>query len=306
MDPTTLFSYEPHIDSRLLRGTTLLITLGAFSDAGHAQEIADQHILDTHPSRVIGRIDMDQVFDYTGNRPPITLDRDHFADYEKPEMLLHEVTAADGEPFFLLTGPEPSFQWERLSSALRIVIEQLGVERTLLVQSFPAPVPHTRELPVTRFGGSAEDIASPRPLQAVFRMRSSFSSVLTLRLHESGHRVVGLAAQVPQYLHEIEYPAAPISLMRAVREEHGPEISTSALEPAARAVREGIDAQVSENEQLQQMITALEENVDRMSIGAPVEESEVPSAEDIAAEVEQFLAGLGPSGEGAGENSDPA
>lgn len=37
MDPTTLFSYERHVDSRALRGRTLIVTLGAFSDAGAAQ-----------------------------------------------------------------------------------------------------------------------------------------------------------------------------------------------------------------------------------------------------------------------------
>ncbi len=90
---------------------------------------------------------MDQVYDYAGRRPPeVTLALDHFDEYERPpEILLHEVTDPDGEPFFLLTGPEPSFQWERMATALRIVVDQLGVERTLLLQSFPAPVPPTPE-----------------------------------------------------------------------------------------------------------------------------------------------------------------
>ncbi|MCL6423314.1 PAC2 family protein [Brachybacterium sp. JHP9] len=302
MDPSTVFTYERHIDARTLRGSTLVVTLGAFTDAGAAQHLLDTHILELLDSRIIGRVDMDQVYDYTGHRPEITLDRDHFEDYEKPEILLHEVVAADGEPFFLLTGPEPSFQWERLASALRHVIEQLGVERTLLVQSFPAPVPHTRELPITRYGGASEDIMFPRPMPAVFRLRSTFTSVLTLRLHESGHPVVGLAAQVPQYLHETEYPVAALALLRAVREEGGPEIAPGELEVIARAVREGIDAQVAGNDQLQEMVRSLEENADRFQL-ADAAEAEVPSAEEIAAEVEQFLAGLDEGDQGPSEES---
>ena len=41
MDPSTLFSYERHVDSRSLRGRTLLVTLGAYSDAGDAQRLVD-------------------------------------------------------------------------------------------------------------------------------------------------------------------------------------------------------------------------------------------------------------------------
>src|SRR5699024_8202322 len=92
MDPTTLFNYERHVDSRSLRGRTLLVTLGAFSDAGGAQDVIDDHLLNSLPNRIVGRLDMDQVYDYAGRRPEITLELDQFSDYGKPEMLLHEVT----------------------------------------------------------------------------------------------------------------------------------------------------------------------------------------------------------------------
>ena len=186
MDPTTLFSYERHVDSRALHGRTLLVTLGAFTDAGDAQRLLDDHLLNTLSSRVVGRVDMDQVHDYAGRRPEVTLQLDHFDDYEKPEILLHEVTDEEGQTFFLLTGPEPSFQWERVASALRIVVEQLGIERTLLLQGFPAPVPHTRELPVTRFAGDPESIAVRRTMPGTFRLRAPFTALLTMRLDEGG------------------------------------------------------------------------------------------------------------------------
>jgi hypothetical protein len=73
MDPTTLFTYERHVDARSLRGDTLVVTLGAFSDAGGAQQLVDAGVLNSLSNRVIGRFDMDQVHDYTGRRPEITL-----------------------------------------------------------------------------------------------------------------------------------------------------------------------------------------------------------------------------------------
>lgn len=305
MDATTLFSYERHVDSRSLHGRTLLVTLGAFSDAGSVQDLVDDHLLNSLSSRVVGRLDMDQLYDYAGRRPEVTLELDHFDDYTRPEILLHEVIDPDGEPFFLLTGPEPSFQWERVASALKIVVDQLGIERTLLLQGFPAPVPHTRELPVTRFAGRPDSITVRRTMPGTFRLRAPFTALLTLRLAEAGHEVVGLVAHVPQYLHDLSYPDAAIALLQAVGQEKGPHVPLAALEAQAVPVREAIAAQVEEQEQLQEMVHGLEQRYDKM-ITAGVT-AEVPTADDIAAEVEQFLAGLSEDGEDQdGDGEGPA
>src|SRR5690606_6064329 len=294
MDPTTLFSYERHVDSRALRGRTLLVTLGAYSDAGEAQRLVDDHLLNTLESRVVGRLDMDQVFDYAGRRPEVTLQLDHFTEYEKPEILLHEVTALDGETFFLLTGPEPSFQWERVASALRIVVEQLGIERTLLLQGFPAPVPHTRELPVTRFAGDPDSITVRRAMPGTFRLRAPFTALLTMRPADARHEVVGLTVHVPQYLHEMAYPDAAIALLGAVAEEQGPTLPLGALEAQAVPIREAVAAQIDAQPALQEMVAGLEKRYDRMITSGGADE--VPTADAIAAEVEQYLASFGDDG----------
>lgn len=305
-DPSTLFSYERHIDARTLRGETLLVTLGSFGDTGHSQEVLDDHVLNTLSSRVVGRLDMDQIHDYAGRRPEVTLERDRFVDYQKPEILLHEVQDLDGSPFFLLTGPEPSMQWERVVASLRMVTEQLGIRRTIITSSFPAPVPHTRPLQVTRFAADPEDITVRRPMPAVLRLRSSFSALLTLRFGEAGHDVIGLVAHVPQYLADVAYPDAGLALFQAVQEEGGPSIPVGSLEATAESVRAGIDEQVASSEQLQEMIAGLEKHYDRMITASSADQS-VPSAEEIGAEVENFLAGLatGDPADDESEDEDP-
>ena len=303
MDPSTLFSYERHVDSRSLRGRTLLVTLGAYSDAGDAQRLVDDQLLNSLSSRVVGKLDMDQVYDYAGHRPEVTLQLDHFAEYEKPEIVLHEVTALDGEIFFLLTGPEPSFQWERVAGALRIVVEQLGIERTLLLQGFPAPVPHTRELPVTRFAGDPDSITVRRTMPGTFRLRAPFTALLTMRLAEGGHEVVGLTVHVPQYLHDLTYPDAAIALLGAIAEEQGPQIPSGSLETQAIPVREAVAAQVESQQQLQEMVANLEQRFDRMITSGAT--AEVPTADAIAAEVEEYLASVDSGAEDPGEPRSP-
>lgn len=299
LDPTTLFSYDKSVDSRTLNGTTLLVTLEAFTDAGHAQELIDDHLLETLPHRVIGRLDLDEVFDYGSQRPEITLERDRFLDYERPEIVLYEVTAPGGEPFYLLTGPEPTLEWERVASALRIVIEQLGIRRTVLAQSFPAPVPHTRPMAITTFADDPAHIREKRPLPATFRMRSTFTYLLTMRLGQAGHEIVGLVAHVPQYLHEMPYPDAAIALLRAVEQESGLTLPVGALGPAAQSTREAVTEQIAGAEQLQELIRNLEQGYDRTLLtaqpsgsGAEPADAAMPSDEEISAEIEKFLRDL--------------
>ncbi|MGP9695702.1 PAC2 family protein [Brachybacterium sp. AOP25-B2-12] len=308
LDPTTLFQYEKDVEPRSLTATTMVVTLEAFADAGHAQELIEEHLFDALPHRVIGRLDLDQVFDYGAHRPEITLEHDRFLDYARPEILLYEVTAPNERPFYLLTGPEPTLQWERIASAIRIVVEQLGVTRTVMAQSFPAPVPHTRPLTITTYADDPEHIQAPRPLPATFRMRSTFTYLLTLRLGQAGHETVGLVAHVPQYLHEMPYPEATIALLRGIETETGLPMPVGALAPAAQATREAVAEQVADAAQLQQLVRAFEENYDRALPAGPGDstpggpaETEVPSGDEIAAEVERFLQGLG---DGTGDTED--
>ena len=48
----SLFIAEPHIDLRTIRVRTLVVTLTSIVDAGHAQRLIDEHLLDTLPPAI--------------------------------------------------------------------------------------------------------------------------------------------------------------------------------------------------------------------------------------------------------------
>src|SRR5690625_6239374 len=95
-------------------------------------------------------------------------------------------------------------------------------------------------------------------MPGTFRLRAPFTALLTLRLADSGHDVVGLVAHVPQYLHELSYPDAAIALLRAVDQEHGPRIPFDALEAQAQPVRESVAAQVEAAERSEEHTSELQ------------------------------------------------
>lgn len=293
LDPTTLFAYERDVDSRSVQARTLLVTLGAFADSGDIQSMLEQHILATHEHRLVGTLDADQLIDYGAIRPQITLDADRLMGYEQPRIELLEVEEDSGPGFLLLRGPEPSFQWERTAAAIRIVVEQLGVTRTIMVSGFPTATPHTRPTPITTYAAEPSDVTVPAPMPGTIELRSAFPLLLTTRLAEAGHAAVGLAAHIPSYAHEVAYAPALLSMLTSIETEGGPTIEpTEELEQTAAEVRAKLDEAVADNQQLQLMVGEFEKNYTRLDgfrAQLPMSTRPIPGAEDLSDQVEDFL-----------------
>lgn len=304
LDPTSLFTWEPHVDQRTLRAETLVVTLGSYVDAGHTQKLLDAHLLEHLPNRLVGRFDADQLLDYAGRRPSILFDRDHYSEYQRPEIQLHLLTDKDGTDFFLLNGPEPALQWERMAASVQHVIEQLDVRRTVLLQSMPAPAPHTRPVAVTRYASDSELVADEAPVLGTFELRASFTGVLTVRLGEAGRAAIGLVAHVPHYIADNDCPAAAGALVAALRDTAHLAVPVADFDVPAGIVRAQIDNQVAQSEELTEMVGALERGYDQFAEERHlrnVENSQLPSADEIGHQFEQFLADLG-DGQASGED----
>ncbi len=296
LDPTSLFTYERGIDSRTIDAHTLVVTLGAFADSGNVQHHLNDQLLETAPATLLGTFDADQLIDYTGIRPEVTLEADHFVGYKAPSIELFHVTPTDAPSFLVLKGPEPNFQWERMAHSVRVIVDQLGVTRTIVANGFPAATPHTRPVPITRYAGDPSDLIISSPMPGSVELRSSFTTLLTIRLAEAGHSIVGLAVHVPTYAHELDYLPALPALLSAIESAGGPRVTVSEeLSQRVAESRAMLDAAMDENEQLRGLIGGFEENYARMDdaqAAMTADSSPIPGAEELTDEVESFLRGV--------------
>jgi len=142
---------------------------------------------------VVASFDVDQLIDYRGRRPAMMFDRDRWSSYADPSLLLYRVIDADGEPFLILSGPEPDYQWERVVEAIHQLVGTLGVTLTVSVHGIPMAVPHTRPIGRTAHATSPRLIGEHDPLFGALQVPGSASSLLELRLGESGHDALGFA-----------------------------------------------------------------------------------------------------------------
>lgn len=277
----------------------LLYSLTGFMDAGQAGALASEHLASTLERRTVASFDCDQLIDYRSRRPVMTFSGDHFSHIESFQLTLDVLTDSAGREFYQLRGPEPDFQWERFSQAVRDLVEHFRVSRAVAGHGIPWAAPHTRPLRMTAHASRRELIAgNPRWFEDV-RIPGNAMALLELRLGEAGVDAMGFAVHVPHYLAEIEFPPAAVALIETMAGAADLDLPTQALREAGVEVLAKVDEQVAEAPQLQEAIAGMEKAFDadstELTLGraGSVPESEVPHGDQIAAEVEDFLRGMG-------------
>lgn len=301
LDPHALYEVTDELPE--LGRPVLVQALSGFVDAGNATRLAREHLVETLDARTVATFDVDQLLDYRSRRPPMIFVEDHWDQYDDPRLDLHLLHDDEGTPFLLLTGPEPDLQWERFVAALIALVERLGVRLTVGLNSIPMAVPHTRPTGVTAHASRRELIAGYEPWLQRVQVPGSAGHLLEYRLGQRGFDAMGFAAHVPHYLAQAEFPAAAEVLLTSVSKATGLLLPTDGLRQAAELVRADIDRQITQTEEAAQLVQALEEQYDAFTRGRQrgsnllADPGPLPTAEELGAELERFLAEQGRPGD---------
>lgn len=277
-------------------GLHLVAGLTGFADAGGAVAQFTDHLLDTLTPEVVAEFDPDLLLDYRARRPIIYFDQDHLTDYQPPRLRLYLARDEIGQPFLLLAGFEPDFRWEQFSDAVLALAERFAVSSTTWVHAIPMPVPHTRPIGVTVSGNRTELIERMSVWRPHTQVPANALHLVEFRLQESGARVSGYVLLIPHYLADTEFPSAALSALESTSASTGLIFPTDTLRQKNREFVGRIDEQVADNAELAKLVGTLEERYDAYMEGknlrSPLTDDDggVPSADEIAAELEQFLA----------------
>lgn len=182
---------------------------------------------------------------------------------------------------------------------MRLVVNLTGI---------PMAVPHTRPIGVTVHGTRPELTEGHEALFATAEVPGSAVALLEYRLGQAGHAAMGFAVHVPHYLARAEYPQAARVLVDHLAVATGLYLSTEALTTAAERAEREIAEQVAGSEEVAQVVAALEQQYDTVIAdageGSTPMGQQLPSADELAAEVERFLAGHDDEDGGGPEQRD--
>lgn len=271
----------------------LVLGMEGWIDAGAAGSQAVSTLLDAFPREVVATFDSDALIDHRSRRPIVRISNGIHGPLVWPELRLCAATETGGRSLLILAGPEPDLRWHEWSDEVVALGQRLGVELVVGLGAFPAPVPHTRPV---RLAASASNEPLARSIGFVpvtIDVPAGAQAVLEVAFGRAGVPSVGVWARVPHYVSGSSYPEAAAALLDKLGELAALHIDTSQLHEAGRVALQQIQALIEASEEHQEMVRKLEAQHDSEVGAAPSGFGDLPSGDEIAAELEKFLRGEG-------------
>ena len=279
-----------------LDAPVLVLGLEGFIDAGLGAGTAVAHLLDDRPTEVVATFDADRFLDFRDRRPLVRISDGQPDPVTWPAIELRRTTDRAGKDLLVLAGPEPDLAWHAFVAAVVELGQRLGVRQVVGLGAFPIGVPHTRPVRLAATGTSPELAERIGVVKGTHTGPASISFALQEAFGEAGIPSVGLWARVPHYAATMPYPAASAALIDGLASVGGLDLDASGLHGAAARAAVRIDQLIAASPEHAEMVRQLEAAADAEEAAPPFDPSEIPTGDEIVAELERFLRGEGGTG----------
>jgi hypothetical protein len=264
----------------------MLAALSGWVDAGNAATDAAELL--AQDAREVASFNPDELFDYRSNRPILDV-----VDGLPKEMMWPRITVhakqLGARTLLVLTGSEPDMRWRAFSGSVVELAHRLNVTLHITLGSVPAQVPHTLPPPVlTTASDQSLLVGQTNPPPGLLRVPSAAVSVIERAMMHSGVPVVGYYAQIPHYVTPPYHPGA-LALLERVAAQLDTTLPVAELMDQTNSQRRQLDEIVSGRPEAKEYVRQLESMAGQENL---------PSGEDIAAEIERFLGQGGQGGPG--------
>jgi proteasome assembly chaperone (PAC2) family protein len=270
---------------------SVVVALDSWVDAGSAATAAAGQLAED--GRTIGEWDADSIFDYRARRPTLEIVDGRPAELTWPTLTLRHARIGERD-VLVVSGFEPDYRWHELAGTMVDLARRFSVAEWITLGAIPAAVPHTRPVPVL---GTASDPELLRGGVAAgptgtLRVPAACVSVIDHAVADAGVPAVGYFAQVPHYVNGA-YPPAAVELLTVLGRHLGITLPLGGLPAQARQLRTRLDTAAAVDETTRQYVERLEGMVD---------ESRLPSGDELISEIERFLREGGGQGQGQRPN----
>ena len=261
-----------------LDAPALIVAFQGWVNAGNVGTEASDHI--ATDGDLVAAFDPDALFDYRSNRPVVDFVDGRLAEIDWPHLSLRRARYGQRD-LLLLNGNEPDWQWKELGRSVAELATRLGVVEVVSLGGVPAATPHTYPTPLLTTASREDQIGENEQLpEGLLRVPGAAVNIVERALTDQGVPAVGFWAQVPHYVAGT-YFAGVVALIDRAARHLGLTIPLGGLVDRVAEQRQQLDATVAAQPDSQAYLDRLE------TIAAA--QGDIPSADDIAAQVEQFL-----------------
>jgi proteasome assembly chaperone (PAC2) family protein len=265
-----------------LRRPVMVAGFEGWNDAASAASEAAGWLTRRFGATKMAAMDPEEHFDFQSTRPTVELVDGVTRELTWPanEFFAVPVEARD---LVVLRGVEPNLRWSGFCREVLGVAGETGCEMVVSLGALLADVPHTRPVRVTGATTDPDLMARLRLQRSRYEGPTGIVGVLHDTARAIGVTSASLWAPVPHYVSTPPNPLATRALLDRLGQLLGTPFELGELDEQAREWRSRVDEVVSEDDDVRAYVTQLEERYDTEA------ETDVPSGETLAAEVEQFL-----------------
>jgi proteasome assembly chaperone (PAC2) family protein len=265
-----------------LRRPVLVAGFEGWNDAASAASEAAGWLTRQFGATKIASMDPEEHFDFQSSRPTVELVDGVTQDLKWPANEFFAVPV-DARDLVVLRGVEPNLRWPSFCREVLGVAGDTGCEMVVTLGALLADVPHTRPVRVTGATTDPEVMASLHLQRSRYEGPTGIVGVLHDTARAAGVASASLWAPVPHYVSTPPNPLATRALLDRLGQLLGTAFELGELDELSQAWQTRVDEVVSQDDDVRTYVGQLEERYDTE------EETDVPSGETLAAEVEQFL-----------------
>jgi predicted ATP-grasp superfamily ATP-dependent carboligase len=208
-----------------------------------------------------------------------------------PSLELRAATDEAGNELLLLVGAEPDRLWHQFTDDVVTLALDFGVRMCVGLGAYPFAAPHTKA-PRIACTASTASLADAGFLRASLDFPAGIQAAVEQACDERGVPSLGLWAQIPHYVPAtMPFPAGSLALIEALARVGDLSLPVGDLPSMAAATRARLDELIAQNPEhaamLHQLEVAWEQAEPVMEI--PFAASDLPSGDELMAELEQFL-----------------
>ena len=285
--PFSINGELPELDSPVL-----VAMLSGWIDASGAAVSAMDHVIIETKAETLIEFDADMFMDYRARRPVMELRNGVNTQIVWSVPHIKVGKDSNGQDVLLLAGPEPDSQWQLFTRTVAALAKEMNVSKMIGMGAYPFGAPHTRPVGLTSTSPDADIAERLSFTKSTMDVPAGVEAVLEHAMHKVGIPAMAIWAQVPHYVSTMAYPLASAALIDMVCLESGLSIDSSALRKESGVQRERLDQLVKNNPEHAEMLGKLEEAYDALhgvTGSITTDEAPIPTVDEIAAEVEQFL-----------------
>jgi proteasome assembly chaperone (PAC2) family protein len=282
-----------HAQPAGLRRPVLIMAWSGWNDAAEAATTACRYVATSLAAQKFAEIDPEEFYHFGLSRPYVRFKAGSETEREiiwpATEFSIAQSPAL-ARDVIVGVAAEPHLRWKTYCEAVLELARRCEVTLVLTLGALLAEVPHTR--PIRLVGGASDpELAARLGLRPTrYEGPTGIVGVMNTVCRDRGFATASLWANVPHYISGIENPKATLALVKRALPLLGAALDLGDLDEAVRQFDQNLAETVAQNAKIAAYVKKLESReAEEPAPAEPGQESDLPPASELVAEIEQFL-----------------